>query len=106
MNIKFGKTYENDYGSTTYSNKFTLNGTFDKNIKEKFGKKTIRFELTLEDDGAFLNDNGIKIYDNSFGFYCYIQLKDNEIPDGNDFVIKRFTNKNGKVFCSLVPSSF
>ena len=52
----------------------------------------------------WLNGSGIKIYKNDYGVSCYISLKDNVIPTSNEFVIKKFTSKNGNIYCSLIPS--
>ena len=41
----------------------------------------------------WFNSSGIKTYKNDYGVSCYISLKGNEIPTGNEFVIKKFTIK-------------
>ena len=103
-NLQYGKEYTNDYGKTQYSKKIVLEGKYFGKINEKFGKKSIGYNLEDEDEMFWLNSSGIKTYKNDYGVSCYISLKDNEIPTGNEFVIKKFTDKKGNIFCSLIPS--
>jgi hypothetical protein len=121
IHLKFGKDYINDYGKIKYSNKFKLNGEFFGKVNEKFGKKSIGYSLSDENNIKFLETNGIKTYNSIHGNHCYISLKDNEnpsssdpssfstelkneIPDETEFVMKCFTNKKGIEFKSLILS--
>ena len=85
-------------GNTIFEKNIVLEGNYFGKINEKFGKKSIGYNLEDEDEMFWLDDSGIKTYKNDYGVSCYISLKDNEIPTSNEFVIKKFTDKKGNIF--------